>query len=334
MMAAGPGKTIRKIFNFMAARQTGLGLLVLVGLAAALGSAFLPDTFFKTIVFKTLLGLLFLNLLLCTSRQFRGLRKALGHPVSSLWLLRQTGLIGLHLGVVLIIVGGAVHMYLGQTGEIHMIKGQKTDLARVIKMKEPFSLRLDRFEMQFNEDGSIAQYYSHLTIFKDHKAEQEAVISVNHPLHYEGTKVYQMSYGHFVKVQPIQAGQRQAERLCREGDLVGFPDSPWVLKVYRYLPDFDPRQGMSSKTMRPDNPHIIFSIYKDKQLQGVGAVKTGEKVKLDSGQEVVFTGVEPYTVLKIKSDPGLPLALCGGLLLTLGITMAWAAAMLKRKTVF
>lgn len=331
-MTAG-GRIMKKMMGFLAAMQTGLVLLVLVGLAAALGSAFLPDTFYKTIIFKILLGLLFFNLLLCTSRQIRGLPKAYARRLPARQLLMQTGLTGLHLGVVLIIAGGAVCMYWGQTGEIHLVKGQSADI-REIKAKKPFVLQLDDFEMRYNEDGSTAQYYSYLTILKNHQAEQKAVISVNHPLRYQGVKVYQMSYGYFIKVQLVLAGEKQTERLCREGDRITFPDSRQALKAYRYLPDFDPRQGMTSRSMRPNNPHLIFSVYKGEQLQGIGAVKAGGKVRLDAGHEVVFTGVEPYTVLKLKSDPGLPLVLCGGVLLTMGVTMAWIAAVLNRKAAY
>ncbi len=331
MMGTSPWAIMKKIYQFMAAMQTGLVLLVMVGLAAALGSTFLPDIFYKTIAFKLLILLLLLNLTLCTLRQLSWLYVVFSNGVPSRQLLRQVGLCLLHLGMVFIIAGGAVYAYFGQSGEIHMLKDKSVDISRVMNVKNGFSLHLDDFKIQFNEDGSTSQYYSYLTVLKNAKADRQAAISVNHPLNYGGVKVYQMSFGYLIKVKQGNAEGQQNENMYREGDLLKIPGTQRVLKVFRYLPNYDPQQGMNSKTMRPDNPRIIFSVYENERFLGVGAARFGERVKLDADNYVVFTGVEPYTVLKLKSDPGVPLVLAGGVMLTLGIVMAWLAAVRKRK---
>ncbi len=334
MIGTSQWTIMKKIYHFMAAMQTGLVLLGLVGLAAALGSAFLPDTFFQKTAFKILLLLLMLNLTGCTLKQLRRLNKVFSNGVLSRpRLLRQFGLGLLHLGMVLIIGGGAVYTYFGQSDEIHMVKDKSVDITQVMNVKNSFSLHLDDFNIQFNEDGSTSQYYSYLTVFKNGIAEKKAAISVNHPLSYGGVKVYQMSFGYLVKVKQSNAEGQQTESLCREGDLLKIPATQRVLKVYRYLPNFDPKQGMNSKTMRPDNPHIVFLVYENERFLGVSAAKLGERVMLDADNYVIFTDVEPYTALKLKSDPGLPMVLGGGLMLSLGVTLALLSAPAKRKSI-
>jgi cytochrome c biogenesis protein len=92
--------------------------------------------------------------------------------------------------------------------------------------------------------------------------------------------------------------------------------------VYKYIPNFDPNYGMDSKTLRPDNPQVIFSVYENGALLGVGAASFGEQVELDKGINFSFQGVKPFTVLKVKSDPGLPVAGAGGLMLMVGVCLA------------
>ena len=88
---------------------------------------------------------------------------------------------------------------------------------------------------------------------------------------------------------------------------------------------------MRSVTLRPDNPHIVFSVYQDDQLLGIGAAKFNEPTQIDENVYVTFTGVEPYTVLDVKSDPGLPLVAIGGIALMLGVCLAVLTAPVRKK---
>jgi len=316
----------------MAAMKSGLLLLLLLGLAAALGSAFYPETFYNMPLFKLLVLLLFINLTLCSLNRLLMLKKMLSKGLKSgTNLFRATGLSLLHLGLVLIIAGGGLYTYYGQSGEVYMQKKQCADISRIMRLQEPFSLRLDDFQIQFNEDGSASQYYSYITVLKNGQAVKKAAISVNHPLSYGGVKAYQTSFGYFIKVRSGNGSGEQPESLYEEGDFITLKGARQKVKVYRYLPDFDPEQGMNAKSQRPDNPHIIFSVYQNDRFRGVGAAHFGERIKLGGNQSIVFSGIEPYSVLKLKSDPGLPLVLAGGLMIMLGVSMAWLATVGKRK---
>lgn len=315
---------IKKLYHLMASMNCGLFLLLLLGLSAALGSAFLPALFFKTRLFIGLLILLSLNLSLCTLNQLIKLGRILSlRPKLRPGLVRRIGLVMLHAGMVMIIAGAILYAYCGQGTQISLCRHESVDVSRVMSVKEPFTMYLDEFKIMFNKDGSNAQYYSYITVLKNGKPQQKSCISVNQPLHWGGIKAYQMSFGYRVKVQASSAAGGQDERLYKEGEFLHIKESPYRLKIYRYLPDYDPALGMTSRTMQPNDPHIIFSVYKNDQLKGVGAVRLGESVKLDDKNHVVFSGVEPYTVLKLKSDPGMPLVLTGGLVLMLGLALSW-----------
>ncbi|MGE5423041.1 MAG: hypothetical protein ACM3QW_07240, partial [Ignavibacteriales bacterium] len=86
------------------------------------------------------------------------------------------------------------------------------------------------------------------------------------------------------------------------------------------------------KSLSPDNPRVIFSVYNDKNLLGIGAAKIGEKIEIDEGSIVKFTAIKPYTVLSAKTDPGLPLTGTGGVMLMLGVCLALFMAPPRKPT--
>ncbi|HHV34186.1 MAG TPA: cytochrome c biogenesis protein ResB [Syntrophomonadaceae bacterium] len=321
---------VKRIYRFLSSMKTGLTLLVLVGLASALGSAFLPDTFFDTLFFKLLLIFLLINMLLCTANRLIIFKSGFQIKIKRGWAKHIGGLL-LHIGIVLILAGLIMNTYSGESGQIRIQTGDHVGVSNTITVKKPFSLQLDEFKMEFHEDGSPSQYYSYVTVLENDEAVERAVISVNHPLKHNGVKFYQQSYGHLIKAKHMDAAGNEVEDLINEGKFLTLQGTERLVKVYRYLPNFDPDQGMTSKTMRPDNPRIVFSVYENDKVLGVGAAEFGERVKIDDGVYVVFTGVEPFTVLKAKSDPGLPLAAGGGVVFIIGISLALLVAPARRK---
>jgi len=314
---------IKKIYRFLSSMKTGSVLLVLVGAAAAVGSALLPDVFFNTWLFKLLLIILSVNMVLCTANRFILFKSRI--KSSNRWF-REIGNLLLHAGIVFILAGMLIYAFYGQNAQIAIRKGDTVDVSQIIMLKEPFSLQLDDFKVEYNKDGSPSQYYSYVTVSESGATKDDAVISVNHPLNYRGVKFYQQSYGYLIKAKYTNDTNSEVEELIKEGNFIKPEGTERTVKVFRYIPNFDPSHGMVTKTMRPDNPRIIFSVYEDEQLIGVGAAQFDEKVKIDENVYVVFPGVEPYTILKVKSDPGLPLAFFGGVIFITGVTMTLLAA--------
>lgn len=322
---------IKKIYQGMAAMNTGLFLLFLLGLSSALGSAFLPEQFYRSWVFILLLAMLSLNLSLCTINQLLKFSRILaGKPKPGLGLLRKAGLLILHAGMVFILLGGFLQIFCGQQTQISLAPQESIDISKVMQVNHPFTLSLNDFQMRYNQDGSVSQYYAYATVMEKDQS-REFCIRVNHPLQYKGVKAYQMSFGNLIKVKINRPSGEPKEGLYQEGAFLDVDQSPYRLKIYRYLPSFDPALGMNSRTLRPDNPRIVFSVYKNGHLKGVGAARFHEQVKLDQNHTVVFQGVMPYTVLKLKSDPGLPSAWAGGMLTSMGFFMYWISSLWIKK---
>lgn len=313
----------RKIATIISSMQTGLVLLGLLSIIAALGSIILPEFYFHTRLFKVLLGLLFLNMVLCTINQIKShiARSRKGLAFKSVWL-RQTGAVMLHLGIVMVLVGGSVNTYFGQSAKISILEGDTVDVSSFLKTSTPVKLELKQFNIEFNPDGTPSQYYSYLNVFQDDRLVGVYSVNVNHPLNYQGIKAYQESFGSLIKIEGDFAGGTKVNEVFQEGDLLTIPGSTRQVKIYRYVPDFDPSIGMESKSLRPDNPQLIFSVYEQGQLLGVGTTAPGKRVEISQGNYITFTGVNPFTVLKLKTDPGMPIAAAGGICLMIGVCMA------------
>lgn len=61
------------------------------------------------------------------------------------------------------------------------------------------------------------------------------------------------------------------EKVLKEGDLLNIPDTDRQVEVYKYIPNFDPKNPMNTRTLKPDNPRIIVGVYENKTYLGLGA---------------------------------------------------------------
>ena len=314
---------LKTIHSSLSSMRTGIILLAMIGLISAIASTFLTESFFQSSIFKYSLILLLVNMTLCTINQStRYVKYRPKEEKTKQSPFRQVGVLILHAGVVLILIGGTVNSFNGQTMQIRLFEGDEFDIASAFHHPEPFTIKLDEFKIEFNEDGSPAQYYSHVSLIEGDSVVKPYSISVNYPLNYRGIKAYQQSYGHLVGVQGGSNTGWENERILRERDIFEIEDTDIAVMVFKYIPHYDPQYGMNSKTLRPDNPKVIYSVFQQGAHLWAGMASFGEKVEVQTDTYVQFNGIKPFTVLTVKRDPGLPLAAAGGFMLMLGTCLA------------
>lgn len=311
-----------KVYSFISSMKAGIILLGLIAVMGAVGSLLLPQSYFQTPLFKLLLLLLSVNMTVCMVNRLANFTAKIRKGTLPNHCLKQMGTIFLHGGMVLILVGGAISLYYGQYAQIRLLEDDDIDISSLIHTTTPVIMHLNRFEIEFNQDGSPSQYNSAVSLLSNEHEVRNFVISVNHPLKFEGVKAYQESYGNLIWMESSFEPGSNASHLFQEGDLLNVPESERQIKIFKYVPNFDPEYGMNSRTLRPDNPKIIYSVYERGALMSVGAASPGEKLEVADGKYLVFKGVKPFTVLKIKNDPGMPLAAAGGALLMGGVCIA------------
>ncbi len=321
---------LKSLYNFISSMKTGLVLLGLIGITSAIGSGIMPDHFFHTTPFQILLILLFINMGFCTFKQLSRFLKSLRNHklIERLWS-RQFSLLILHCGIVLILIGATINAYQGQSTQVRIIEGETIKIADIISTKESFALKVNKFNIEFYENGSPSQYYSDVSILKAQDQVENHLISVNHPLNYHGVKAYQHSYGYVINMENQDAETTTAQ-IVSEGQVLSFKHTERTVRIYKYIPNFDSRYGMNTKTIRPDNPKLVYSVYEHGHLLGIGAADFGEEVTIDENVGLTFKEVVPYTVLTIKFDPGLPWTATGGIMLMVGVCLVFYFAGSKK----
>jgi cytochrome c biogenesis protein len=312
-----------RIYNFMSSMNAGLILLALIGIISAIGSSLWPEVFFKTMLFRLLLLLFFVNMALCTfnsSRRF--VRQYKKITKNKRQMLRSICLVMLHSGIVLIIIGAGFNSWFGHSVKLSILQGDTVSVNKIIPARTPFDLKLLEFKITFNEDGSPAQYYSALQVSAPGQNDYQQTISVNHPLTYGGVKFYQNSFGYLLEAQTEDGPATEKSLRLQDGDIISFTATNRTVKIFKYIPNFDPALGMQTKSLQPVNPKVVYTVYEGKEMLGVGAASLQEKIIIADDVFITFQQVRPYSILTAKTDPGLPLTTAGGILLMLGISIA------------
>jgi cytochrome c biogenesis protein len=306
--------------------RVGLVLLGLIGVFSAIGSGPVPDVTFQTILFKILFVFLMVNMTLCTINQCRrfimGAAGGVFSKQKARWF-RPLARIVLHSGIVIILIGGAINACFGQSHQVQLVRGDSVQISEIFSGSHDFIIRLNQFEIELNDDGSPAQYYSDIELFENPEKKIQYRISVNHPLKYRGIKAYQQSFGYLINTEVGSKSMQNKILELTVGESFEIDGTDLKVKCYRYIPNFNSQAGMQSQSLKPDNPKIIYSVYQGEELIGVGAASFGEKVMIDSTKDafVIFKTAKTFTVLSLKSDPGLYVTGAGSIMLMIGVCL-------------
>lgn len=225
-----------------------------------------------------------------------------------------------HLSFVVILLGALYGGFFGFKGMVTAPIGSTFYLSQVPGMKgssvNDISIRVDKFWVERYPDGTPLGYFSRLTVIKDQEAKKTATIAVNHPLEFEGVKVYQASYGQMAGVKVYQGGTTKNE-MAQEGDFLALQGTDYHLLIYSY----DPPAGLYGDTVGTQHS-IIYAVYEKHNLLKTGKAQADQVINIDDkGNSFLFTGFVPTTGLQVKKDPGVPIVIAGSILILIGIGM-------------
>jgi cytochrome c biogenesis protein len=122
----------------------------------------------------------------------------------------------IHFSLLFFIAGGMIGTIYGFSSELRMNEGQTAD--RLIakrpagaEIQLPFTVRLDRFEVRFYDNGAPSLFQSDVTVLENGEPVKEASIIMNHPLTYRGVTFYQSSYGPIPKAVTIKLKAKNSD---------------------------------------------------------------------------------------------------------------------------
>ncbi len=262
-----------------------------------------------------------------------------GGVVHVLGRKRKLGVFGsdvVHLGLIIILVGGIVSGLLRIHGSLALSQGQTEAVPRAA-----FEVRLDKFETEYYPQGSVKAWKSTVSVVENGRDVLTRTVAVNKPLSYKSYMFYQTSYGFdwsrpTLEIAVKKTGDPSFSRTLTVTPGVRVPvddKDVTAVAVTRFIPDFVIGEGnvIQSRSEEPNNPAALVEGWKDGEKVFAGWVfaRYPDFNQMHSGKPTdlvfvlkTFKGTE-YSVLQVARDPGLPLIWIGCVLVCAGIFLAF-----------
>jgi len=229
-----------------------------------------------------------------------------------------------HLGLVLILIGGVVGKFWGIEGRMLLQPGLDVSSFELDKTKTlplAFQVRLDRFQIFYYKEsgGTPREFRSDLRFFQEGEEKARVICRVNEPVSFGGYTFYQSSYGTMPQSRiPLKVSQGEKS---------------WTLELpLRRWVDL------------PENQGRIIAVKVERNLEGHGpAVQLGFRAAAEHPQVFWLFQQHPewakplgslrpalgplkmqyYSILQVKRDPGVWWVYGGFLLLLSGMYLAF-----------
>ncbi len=225
-----------------------------------------------------------------------------------------------HLGILLLILGFG----LGQaTKEEYTVYGLPGDVLPV--GDTGCLLTIDSFDVGLREDDTVEQYTAGITVRRPSDgASESAEISVNNPASIFGMRFYQNSTGWAADIHITKSGEPLQDDVIYAGDYVAVSDMPeLVIYLNAFYPDYVMGEdGPMTASSALKNPAYLYSVYYRNQILGMNALLETEELTIDD-YKVTFDNARNYTLIQVKRDRFTFLALIGGLVVMIGLILAF-----------
>jgi len=218
-----------------------------------------------------------------------------------------------HFSMVFIAAGVLIGAQAGFETTITLTEGSSQNIT--YKGEQALVVRLNGFSTLYYEDGTVSDWLCDVSVQRKDEAEVRRVIRINHPLSVGLTKVYLASQGVLIHTRLLDGDGRplmEWEGAPGEKAMLGGR----VLRILRYVPDYDPSQPMAGKSPQPRNPYIIYTLSGEYEPAKPVAVPVNVAQPLAGEAMSLVFSVAPVVGVHVKADPGLPLVWGGfGMLL-------------------
>ena len=241
------------------------------------------------------------------------------------WRWSRLGVYGVHLSVVLLLLGGVIGSLFGFEGWVNIPEGESRNVIRLRDgsgtLTLDFHIRCDNFDVSFYGTGAPKEFRSDLALLSGDGVIYTKSIIVNDPLRYQGVNIFQSSYGQMPSNSVVLGFvSRETGMEYRESAEIGSTIA---------LPE-----DMGTFTL------IDFQDQAKFQGHDVGAAFVGEVVDIEGKRErillpvrfpsfdrmrkgsvmvsVVETEDRFYTGLQVTRDPGVWVVYAGFIMMILG----------------
>ncbi|GAB4537330.1 MAG: cytochrome c biogenesis protein [Pleurocapsa sp.] len=237
-------------------------------------------------------------------------------------IIGRVGPIIVHAGMLIVLLGGIWGIFTGFFAQEMIPSGSIFQVQNIIELgplanshiPNKWAVKVNRFWIDYTNEGSIDQFYSDLSVINDRGEElKRKTIYVNQPLRYDGVTFYQTNWAiAAVRVQlnnsPIF--QLPMAKLDTQGG-----GNIWGTLVPT-KPDMSENVFLLAKDLQ--GTVLVY----DQQGELANAVRIGNSIEIN-GINLKLIDVIGSTGLQIKADPGVPIVYTGFGLLMLGVIMSY-----------
>lgn len=238
-----------------------------------------------------------------------------------------------HLSATVIVLGGLIGSVYGFQEFGVCLEGQTYHIPR-----GNFDLRIDKFWIDYHENGAVKSYNSTLTVLDGGREAMHKTITVNDPLVYKGIWFYQSSYGDSwdqVEMARFNIKDKQTDKVLMTVDL------PWKkqttldqlglkLTITDFVADFGfnaTEKKVFSKTAEHANPAVKLAVLEGNSFEATPWIFYHYPDLFDiegSRYRFELMGYQPkkFTGLQITKDPGVTIVWIGSTLIVVGITLS------------
>ncbi len=204
-----------------------------------------------------------------------------------------------------------------------------------------FNLTVDKFWMDYYENGAIKSYNSTLSVsdplVDNGKKQLTKTITVNDPLVYNGIWFYQSSYGdHWDQIDKAKVliKEKSSDQVVSDVMLdwkvpMEIPDLGLILNVTGFAADFafdSETKQVSSKTSEHNNPAVQLAITEEnKTVTPWLFVDFPGIIDIPDSKyafEITAYGPSKYTGLQIAKNPGITIVWTGCLMIVVGMALS------------
>jgi cytochrome c biogenesis protein len=238
-----------------------------------------------------------------------------------------------HLSATVIVLGGLIGSYYGFQEFGVCLEGQTYHIPR-----GNFDLKVDKFWIDYYENGAIKSYNSTLTVIDQGAPVITKTITVNDPLVYKGIWFYQSSYGDAwdqIEVARINVKDKKTDKVLKTVDLEWQKETvvdglDLNLTLTDFVADFafnSIEKKVFSKTIEHANPAVRLAIRERKTLEATPWIFYHYPDLFEiQGSQYAFelVGYQPkkFTGLQIAKNPGVNIVWVGSTMIVVGITLS------------
>jgi len=235
-----------------------------------------------------------------------------------------------HLSILILITGAVIGAFFGVEAYVNIAEGESVSAIQLRSNDQtlalPFSVRCDKFLVEFYESGMPKTYQSDLSFIQNNRVVKSGKLLVNHPIEFNGYNFYQSSYaraaGDKATIELVRDGGRRTVMNVAQGfdfDLPGGEGTFHILRVEADLMKMGPAVKVSV-----DSKGIKTAFWVFQQIDKIREANPDMIARMSVMNPASFRpytfvlkGLEEkyFTGLQVNRDPGAPLVACAAALM-------------------